>query len=109
MMSCYLAVFVKMKKESSKVAPQATNKAKYNKSAKIMSMFVVAYFIQYFGFVIQGVWYTITPAVPFMVTLSVAFFGNLGGLWNLLAYTVIRRKLTLESKSRKSTFTETSK
>ncbi len=74
-------------------------KNQYQNTAKLLILFVVAYTAQWWPFFIYSVWYYI--AIPHIyLAVCITIFANMGGLFNFLAYTLIRKKLATE-KTRK--------
>ena len=65
--------------------------SKYHKSANIMIIFVATYFFQNWPAMIYYIWaYFVDPPIALVVLLVVLV--NMGGLFNAVAYTLIRRK-----------------
>ena len=63
---------------------------KYTNSVKTMMIFVASYLIQNSSYIIYACWLLVeTPHVAIMV--CVVCFTNLGGLYNLIVYVIIRR------------------
>ena len=62
-----------------------------NRSARIMSCFVLAFLSQWFAYIVYSVWsYLQTPPV-WLLGINVCLC-NMGGLFNFLAYTYVRRQ-----------------
>ena len=57
-----------------------------------MMLFVVVFMVQYWAFCVYCMW-TIFSEPPVTITWAGIFFSNLGGALNLVAYTMVRRKL----------------
>lgn len=71
-------------------------------AARNMSLFVVAFFIQWWAMSMFGVWAYINPdSVPQLVFHLVTTFSNIGGILNLIVYIIIRRRLILRKKMKK--------
>lgn len=71
-------------------------------AARNMSLFVVAFFIQWWAMAIFGVWAYVTPDnVPQLLFHLVTTFSNIGGILNLIVYLIIRQRLILRKRSLK--------
>lgn len=71
-------------------------------AARNMSLFVVAFFIQWWAMSIFGVWAYVAPDnVPQFLFHLVTTFSNIGGILNLVVYLIIRRRLILRKRSLK--------
>lgn len=83
-----------------------------HKAAKCMSLFVMAFFIQWCAMAIYGVWQIVDHSVPMTVFQFVTTFSNIGGILNGIVYFIIRRKqlvrrpTVVENGSRKNTVTK---
>ena len=105
---CYVAIFLKMRAVELKLLQGATgqrvtsadggagaggsNSTKYHSVARIMMLFVVVFMVQYWAFCVYCMWFLVEEP-PVVITWAVVFFPNLGGMLNLMAYTVMRRRL----------------
>lgn len=69
--------------------------------AKTMSLFVTAFFIQWWAMAFYGIWQLITNNIPQIIFQFVTTFSNVGGILNGVVYIIIRRRKQLFS--RKST------
>ena len=77
-------------------------------AARNMSLFVLAFFIQWWAMGMFGVWALVEPDhVPQAVFHLVTTFSNIGGILNLIVYLIIRRRLILRKKSLKKRKKET--
>jgi len=63
----------------------------YNKTAQTLTLFVVAFFAQWWPISVYSIWDFIATPPIILVELS-AIFCNLGGVFNFIAYTLVRRK-----------------
>ena len=83
---CYGAVWIKLRQVSHQVAG-----SKYHRTARIMLVFVAVYMAQWWAYVVYSIWELI--GVPHVVirVCSVSF-SNIGGLFNFVAYTLVRRR-----------------
>lgn len=65
--------------------------SKYTKSAKTMMLFVAVYIAQWWSYVTYAVWNLFAePHVVIMV--ASVLFSNLGGMFNLLTYILMKRQ-----------------
>ena len=99
---CYGAVWLKIRRvamTSPQAAPSrdnqgavvaASNTQRYLKTAKMMMVFVGAYLLQWSSYVVQAVWSMVGVPRIWLFILTVIMI-NLGGVYNALAYTIIRR------------------
>ena len=62
-----------------------------HRAAKAMSLFVAAFFIQWWAMAVFGIW-ALAGDVPQVIFHLVTTFSNLGGILNLGVYIIIRRK-----------------
>ena len=87
-------VFVFFKIRSVTAATQAmgstTGGVKYSKTVSVMMKFVAAYIFQWWAYMIYSLWNLVTPP-PFFVLHSIVFLANMGGLFNLIVYTLLRK------------------
>lgn len=63
-----------------------------HRAARAMTLFVVAFFIQWWAMALYGVWALVDEPVPQPVFHLVTTFSNIGGCLNLWVYLIIRRK-----------------
>ena len=88
---CYLLVWFKVRRTSQTAGSWCTQQRKFTKMARVMALFVLAYLGQWWSCPFISIWWVLdTPPVA-TIGLAVIFV-NLGGVFNCLAYTVIRRK-----------------
>ena len=71
--------------------------SKYKRAAKNMSMFVIAFVIQWWPLVVTGIWAFFDVNLPQALIHIATIFCNLGGCLNLCAYLVIRRRNRIEA------------
>ena len=62
-----------------------------HRAAKSMSLFVAAFFIQWWALALYGVW-ALVAIVPQVIIHLATIFSNIGGVLNLCVYVIIRRK-----------------
>ena len=65
---------------------------RYAKTARVMTIFVVAYLAQWWPSILLSVWSYIAPP-PIVIMLLIVIFANMGGVFNFLAYTFVRKRL----------------
>ena len=89
----YFIIWMKMR--ASGPAPSTEvdmeRKRKYHRSARVMLLFVVAYILQWWTWVVNAIWAKVGEPEAWIVVL-VVFFCNMGGVFNGFVYTVMRRK-----------------
>ncbi len=96
-LGCYAAVWFTIRRQTklqTSAGSEAARKvSKYHRIARIMMIFVVAYVAQYWPFIVSAVWSLFTGTVaPVLVYWAVVFFCNMGGVFNCVAYTLVRRR-----------------
>lgn len=73
-----------------------------HKAAKTMSLFVTAFFVQWWAMALYGIWQLIDE-VPFLLFNFVTTFSNVGGILNGIVFVIImRRKRQKEEEHTKS-------
>ncbi|XP_045215013.1 uncharacterized protein LOC123565070 [Mercenaria mercenaria] len=91
----YVLTWRRIRQETSSLCETYKNVHMVNKSkraAKTMTMFVVAFFIQWFSLAVFGVWVLIDPNVPQPMIHIITIFSNIGGCLNLCVYIIMRRR-----------------
>ncbi len=89
-MLCYAMVWFKLSAVS-KASSSGMTRTKYHGTARVMMLFVAAFLFQYWPMMLYGAWALFAmPHVSIVILL--VLFVNMGGFFNFLAYTVIRRK-----------------
>ncbi len=90
---CYVLIWIKLHQVAvqTNMAASTTRQQKYHHTARVMMLFIAAYFCQYFWFSIYALW-TISYDPPVAILCLAVLFCNLGGLFNLIAYTLVRRR-----------------
>ena len=71
------------------------------KAARSMSLFVVAFFLQWWSAGVYGAW-GLFGTVPVAFFHVVTTFNNIGGLMNLMVYFIVHRKETARKDNRSS-------
>ena len=69
----------------------ATMRASH-RAARAMSMFVAAFFVQWWAMALFGIWGLASDEVPQPLFHFVTTFSNIGGVLNLVVYVLIRRR-----------------
>ena len=82
------------KEESSSVLPKNSNL----KAARTMCIFIVAYIAQWFGYMTYSIWSLLQPAPIWLLGLTVVVT-NMGGVFNCVAYTWLRKNNRQNSES----------
>ena len=73
------------------------------KAARSMSLFVVAFFIQWCSAGIYGAW-GLFGTVPIALFHAVTTFNNIGGIMNLIVYFIVHRKEIARKNNRSSKY-----
>lgn len=63
-----------------------------SRAAKSMSLFVFAYFVEWWPLFVFGFWSLFSNTVPQVLMHCLVIFANIGGILNLIVYTIIRRR-----------------
>ncbi len=90
-LTSYIMVWYKLNAASKSRANGAGSKHKYNSAAQTMMLFVAAFLVQWWPLIMFGTWAVFALPHVSIIILAV-FFCNLGGVFNLIAYTVIRKR-----------------
>ncbi|XP_062580351.1 uncharacterized protein LOC134242278 [Saccostrea cucullata] len=76
-------------------------------AVRAMSLFVLAFIIQWWAMAMRGIWGFAQPGgVPAAVHHTVTTFSNIGGILNLGVYLLIRRQMHLQLKSESTSGTK---
>ena len=70
-------------------------------AARTMSLFVVAFFVQWWALAVYGTWQLITADVPQLLFQFVTTYSNVGGILNGVVYIIIRRRQASSTKNNK--------
>lgn len=65
-----------------------------HQAARTMSLFVTAFFAQWWAMALYGTWQLIDENVPQALFQFVTTFSNIGGILNGIVYIIIRRRKT---------------
>ena len=91
----YLLVGRKLRKAAVTLNDIAVNAQiqieKYNRSAKVMLLFVLAFLAQWVCVMAFYIW-ALLAMPPLAMVVLVVIFANLGGVFNFIAYTWLKRK-----------------
>ena len=93
----YIMTWLKIKKESDQVkrslGTMSARMRATHRAAKAMSLFVLAFFIQWWAMALFGAWQlATTKEVPQAIHHLVTTFSNIGGCLNLAVFFIIHRK-----------------
>jgi hypothetical protein len=91
----YIITWRKIKQDTSGLHQDIQTENTANKSkraAKNMSMFVIAFIIQWWPLGPTGIWALIDVNVPQALIHTATIFSNIGGCLNLCIYLIIRRR-----------------
>ena len=92
--TCYILVWGKLRKVPVIAGLSGNAKIKRNKyqrTWKVMMLFVIAYFGQFWPFILYAGWSMFGTPSP-VVVIFVVIFCNMGGVFNFLSYTLIRKR-----------------
>ena len=87
----YGVILIKLRTSSLRMVDSST--MRYRNSAKLMMIFVVVFIFQWWSLVLVNIW-SLVSQLPEGIFLLPVVVVNLGGVYNCLAYTVIRRRFT---------------
>ena len=95
---CYVLVGLKIRKVASQTARmlQNNNMRKCYRTGSIMMLFIAAYISQWTAYVVRSVWLFFGEPQDWVV-ISAVFMCNMGGVFNAIAYTILRRRLRKRS------------
>ena len=89
---CYGAVYFKIRQVAKKMAGSSkSGGGKYHKTAKVMMLFVAVYMGQWWAYIMLSITGLITEPHIAIMWASV-FFSNMGGVFNFIAYSFVRKK-----------------
>lgn len=101
----YFRIHQEGKRLKDTVGENAASVKGAHKAAKTMSMFVMAFFIQWWAMAIYGAWQLVED-VPQLLFQAVTTFSNLGGVLNGIVFIIIKkRQNTTEQESKSVTQT----
>ncbi len=87
----YLGIWAKLRQVSLSSATTSEHQKKYQKSVKIMMFLITAFIGQWWAYILYSTCsFFIDP--PLVITVSAVTFSNMGGFFNFLAYTFIRKR-----------------
>ena len=92
---CYLGIWSRIRQ----VMKTQKNGKKYGKTAKVMMLFVAAYIGQWWAYVVHSIW-SFFGESHVTIFWGAVFFSNMGGVFNFLAYTFIRKRYQKVSDDR---------
>ncbi|XP_021344365.1 uncharacterized protein LOC110444301, partial [Mizuhopecten yessoensis] len=74
------------------IGRQASTVRASHKIARTMSLFVTAFFVQWWAMALYGIWQLATADVPQTLFHLVTTFSNIGGILNGIIFVIIRRR-----------------
>lgn len=77
-----------------------------HKAVRTMSLFVSAFFIQWFSLSVYSVWVLVDSNVPQALVHVITILSNIGGVLNLLVFLIIKRTQTSDNNCRQVTITK---
>lgn len=91
---CYGMIYYKVCRLTRITASKEnTPEGKYTKVARMMIMFIAAYLFQWWTYVVLSIWFHFgEPSIWFFLVTII--FTDLGGVYNAVVYTIIRKKYT---------------
>ena len=102
----YLLTWIRIHRDTMRIRETLGTKAASiqasHRAAKCMSLFVAAFFIQWWVVAVYGVW-ALFGTIPQVFFIILIFFSNIGGILNLGVYVIIRRKSLTQSEKAPST------
>ena len=88
----YIVVGIKLRMHASNLsANNPQNIQKYNRTAKVMMMYMLAYFAQYAFAIVFNIW-SLFAMPPIAMVILIVVFSNMGGFFNFVAYTWARKR-----------------
>ena len=88
---CYTATWFKIYTQSkNSQIMNDRSRRRHHRVAKIMMLFVLAFFIQWWSLTLYGVWPLFCDKKPLVLLALGSIFCNLGGVWNAGVYILIR-------------------
>ena len=98
---CYIAVVSKIRASQKKLKYAGNHGGASRqefKTATVVMVLVAAYLFQFSSVLVHTVWIRIAPP-HYMIYIIQAIFINLGGVYNMLAYTVVRKAILAKPKA----------
>lgn len=97
----YSMTFKRLRSRSKAVSKSlngvSTSLVASQRAAQSMSLFVIAFFIQWWAMVVYGIWGLLDENIPQPLFHLMTIFSNIGGCLNLGVYLLIRRKRALKT------------
>ncbi|XP_033735885.1 uncharacterized protein LOC117324240 [Pecten maximus] len=85
-------IHTEVKRLKNTIGKRASTVRASHRVAKTMSLFVVAFFVQWWAMAIYGIWQLASLDVPQTLFHLVTTFSNIGGILNGIVYWIIRRR-----------------
>ena len=91
----YVAIWVTVQRRA-KLVDQSTWSS-YRNLAKVMLLFVAVFIWQWWTTVLYGIWHMVSDEPPAGLIVVMVTLVNLGGVYNCIVYTIIRRRIQQQS------------
>ena len=88
----YGAIWLKIQRTTRLMNGMSSTEQRYQSSARVMLIFVAVFILQWWSLTLFNVWVLVVTPPSAVLVLSVLLI-NLGGVYNCIAYTIIRRRL----------------
>lgn len=93
----YGAIWIKIKRTTQLMKGSTTER--YQNTAKVMLIFVAIFIFQWCTFTLCNIWSIFATPHPVAFIIAVIFV-NIGGIYNSIAYTFIRRRLQRQNRQK---------
>ena len=97
----YTVLWIKIKRTSKDIQSQSgsqSKKSKYTRTGQVMMLFVVAFLMQWWPWATQAVMsYIVSGDLPLWIIFAVVSLCNMGGTFNAIVYTVMRKRFLQQS------------
>ena len=101
----YILTWIRIHKEAKRLKYVLGKDAKTVRAshgaARTMSLFVMAFFVQWWAMAVYGIWQLATDDVPQLLFQFVTTYSNIGGILNGIVYIIIRRRKSSATKDNK--------
>ena len=90
----YTDLWIKIKRTSKDIQSQSdsqSKKSKYTRTGQVMMVFVVAFLMQWWPWATQAVMSYVLSQLPLGIIFAVVSLCNMGGTFNAIVYTVMRK------------------
>ena len=96
----YTVLWIKIKRTSKDIQSQSdsqSKKSKYTRTGQVMMLFVVAFLMQWWPWATQAVLSYVLSQLPLGIIFAVVSLCNMGGTFNAIVYTVMRKRFLQKS------------